>query len=226
MAGILVELALSWAILWSVAHRHLEAIGLMPRWRRVRDAFIGFMLTACACALMFGLHPLLGGAAVTLNPAYDSARFWSAAGWHLRSVVFEELIFRGALLYLLILRVGALRACLVSAAAFGIYHWFTFGALGNPVQMLVVFLLTGYYGLLFAWSFARTGSLYLPVGLHFGWNLIQAVMFAPAAEPPLLLVSGGYSTGALISLLLSGIPLVLVPLVLLAYLRKTAGRPA
>jgi membrane protease YdiL (CAAX protease family) len=222
VAGILVELALSWAILWSAAHRHLEAIGLMPRWRRIRDALIGFVLTACACALMFGLQPLLGGATVTVNPAYESAHFWSATGWHLRSVVYEELIFRGALLYLLILKFGTLRACLVSAAAFGIYHWFTFGALGNPVHMLVVFLLTGYYGLVFAWSFARTRSLYLPIGLHFGWNLVQAVMFAPAAEPPLLLLSGGQRTGALISLLLLGIPLVLVPLLLLAYLRNTS----
>ena len=98
--------------------------------------------------------------------------------WVLKSVLFEELIFRGALLYIAIKRMGIAKGCYLSAACFGIYHWFSQNAFGNPVQMIFIFIITAVAGLMFAFSYGKTNSLYFPIGLHFGWNFVNIVIFS------------------------------------------------
>jgi membrane protease YdiL (CAAX protease family) len=51
--------------------------------------------------------------------------------WTLFSVLYEELIFRGVVLYILIKRIGEVKAILISCIAFGIYHWFSYGLFWN-----------------------------------------------------------------------------------------------
>jgi uncharacterized protein len=220
MLGIAVQLAISWLVLWLTYRLNLEALGLLPNRRRLLDLAFGLLLGVVGCGSFFGLAALAAERNITLNPLYTLQHFGSAAGWHLRSVIFEELIFRGALLYVLIRKLGATKACLISAAAFGIYHWFTMGALGNPIMMLVLFLFTGFYGVLFALSFARTGSLYLPIALHFGWNLVQAIAFTQGKGEQLLLMSGGHLFGMALSALLLAIPFACVPTLLYLYLKR------
>lgn len=222
MLGIAVQLALSWLVLWFACRRHLDALGLLPTRRRLLDLAFGLTLAALACGLTFGLGLLIRDVDVARNPNYTASHFWGAAGWHLRSVLFEELIFRGALLFILIRKLGVWKACAISATAFGIYHWFSMGALGQPVQMLILFLFTGFYGLLFAVSFAWSGSLYLPVALHFGWNLVQAVAFSPGKGEQLLTVSGGHLVSPVVFASPLLIPFVAVPLALAFYLRRRA----
>jgi hypothetical protein len=36
--------------------------------------------------------------------------------------------------------------------------------MGNPLQMTIVFIMTGIWGAMFAMAFARTKSLFLPMG--------------------------------------------------------------
>ncbi|NNK76373.1 MAG: CPBP family intramembrane metalloprotease, partial [Maribacter sp.] len=79
--------------------------------------------------------------------------------------MFEELIFRGAILYILIKKIGVNWACIISAIAFGIYHWFSYQMFGRGmIPMIYVFLLTGAAGWMFAYAFARTRSIYAPLG--------------------------------------------------------------
>jgi membrane protease YdiL (CAAX protease family) len=92
-------------------------------------------------------------------------------------VAFEELIFRGAVLYILLQRMG-LKAIWISAAAFGIYHWFSFGELGQPAPMIFVFVITFPAGLIFAYAFAKTNSLYLPFALQFRYNFVNMTIFS------------------------------------------------
>jgi membrane protease YdiL (CAAX protease family) len=58
-----------------------------------------------------------------------------AARFVLDSVVHEELLFRGCLLYRAVRWLGPWRAVWLDAAAFGIHHWFSDGVLGQPVAM-------------------------------------------------------------------------------------------
>ncbi len=89
--------------------------------------------------------------------------------------MFEELIFRGAIFYILIKRIGAAYSILISSVAFGIYHWFSFEVIGNIGQMIQVFLITGIIGILYAYGFVRTKSLYAVIGMHFRMELHPGV---------------------------------------------------
>jgi membrane protease YdiL (CAAX protease family) len=82
------------------------------------------------------------------------------------------------LLYILIKKLGATRAIIISAVAFGIYHWFSHELWGNPAQMAIEFVMTGVMGLVLAYGYAKSFSLFIPIAIHFGWNIVQMVVFS------------------------------------------------
>ena len=123
-----------------------------------------------------------------LNPALSAALIFNGIWWNIKSVLFEEFIFRGALMYILVKKLGAAKAIIISAISFGIYHWFSFEVFGNPVQMLIVFITTGVMGLLYAYAYAKTFSLYFPIAIHLGWNLTRSVVFSETVIGNQLLV--------------------------------------
>ena len=133
----------------------------------------------------------------------------------------EELLFRGALLYIAIKIFGIRNACIISSVAFGIYHWFSYGIWGDIIQMIYIFILTGIGGLLFAYSFALTKSVYLPVGLHLGWNLVSVVVFSqgPLGDQ-LLLSSDGHPLSGFWSTIFFIYQITILPLVTYLYLRR------
>lgn len=87
--------------------------------------------------------------------------------------LMEELAFRGYPFQKLTESVGALGAVLLLSALFGAIHlmnpeaggWLSWG-----------FFNTIAVGVIFALARIRTGSLWFPFGLHFGWNLFQGVV--------------------------------------------------
>jgi hypothetical protein len=48
--------------------------------------------------------------------------------------------------------------------------------------------MTAIAGLSWAFAFAKTKSLYLPIGLHFGWNFINTVVFSNGQRGQAILV--------------------------------------
>ena len=113
-----------------------------------------------------------------VNPALDFKLVIDGIWWNIKSVMFEVLIFRGVIFYILLRKIGFVKAIIVSSIAFGIYHWFSFGVIGNAGAMVVVFFITGIMGLLYAYAYARTMSLYAPIAIHLGWNLMQNFIFS------------------------------------------------
>ena len=176
MLGNVVILFLSWLLL-RLERRSLAALGLMPSLLRVLQLLLGFLATLALAVALRNLFALL--AAFDWVPAAGLGAGFLFQGLYktFQSVLFEELLFRGYLLYRLMLLAGEKRATLLSALAFGVYHWFTFGALGNPVLMIWVLVYTGLWGLMLAYAYTRTGSLALPIGLHWGWNFVDQVIY-------------------------------------------------
>jgi hypothetical protein len=181
MLGILIQLAVSWWLVWLFEKGNLSFLGLRPVGRRLRVAAILFLLTALCCASGFLLRMYFGREQWGLNPALDGLLMAKGIWWNLKSVVFEELIFRGVLFYILIRRLGTLKAMIISSVAFGIYHWFSQEVFGNPVQMAVVFLSTALMGFVYAFAYVRTGSILAPAAIHVGWNLTQGFVFSSAS---------------------------------------------
>lgn len=88
------------------------------------------------------------------------------------SAIGEEIVFRGVVFRIFEEMFGTFIALLVSAAFFGLIH------MGNPgatVTSGVAIALEA--GLLLAASYAVVRNLWLPIGLHFGWNLAESGIF-------------------------------------------------
>ncbi len=225
MIGLLFELIISWLLLWAFEKKNLVALGIRPAKDRLANLFFGFLISATCCTLYYLSFTIAVNNHWELNDAFSTQAFASGAWWTFRSVLFEELIFRGALLYILLARLGTTKACVISAVSFGVYHWFTMGAFGNPGQMIILFVVTGIWGFMFAMAFAKTKSLYLPVALHFGWNLLNTVVFSegPLGQQ-LLILRGDEKAGNILSLLFYLFQVFAVPLFACWYIKRSTQK--
>jgi membrane protease YdiL (CAAX protease family) len=174
---VLVIFVASWLLL-RFEGKGLQALGFDQPARRGAEFALGFMVFGIAAIVQQYGFALQNGFQWQINPEFTDRDLAWHAFWNVRSVLTEELLFRGYALYLLLRFVGRNAALWIDAAAFGIYHWFTFGLLGNIPVMAVVFFYTGAFGLVLALAFRQTGSVALPIGLHLGWNLIIGTVFS------------------------------------------------
>jgi membrane protease YdiL (CAAX protease family) len=177
MIGIIVELAVSWLLLWLIEKKDLRVLGLLPNGRRMTQFGILFLVAGIFCASGFFIR-MYYGERWGLNPEYSFSQFMLAVWWNIKSVLYEELIFRGAILYILIKRLGAVWGIVLTSMGFGIYHWFSFEVLGNVAAMVEFFLITGAMGLVLAYGFWITRSMYAGIGIHLGWGIAQIVIFS------------------------------------------------
>ena len=191
MIGILVAIAISWLLLYLIEKKNILALGFIPIAKRLKQFLIGFLITGILCVLVQYLESYLKSSTWVLNEGITSGIILKSFWWDFKSVLTEELIFRGALLYILIQKIGSKKSILISAIAFGIYHWFSYGVLGNIMAMIFVFIATGLMGYAWAWAFSKTKSIILPFGLHLGWNAIHNTLFSKGPLGELVLVSKG-----------------------------------
>ena len=219
MLGALILLIINLLVLgW--AGQGPKALGLDRPGRRAVEIAAGLLVAGAFAALQMLVLARLAGFEWIPNPDYSLPALYEGLRWNLSSVLFEELIFRGALLWLAIRWLRPVRATLLSAACFGAYHWFSYGKLGDPVAMAYVFVFTGAFGAMLAWAFAWSRGVGLPIALHLGWNVVSNEAFSngPLGERWLLAAGEDMQVlgGGEQLLVSAGIPLALPLLVLLA----------
>lgn len=218
MIGILVAIGISWVLLYFVEKKSILALGFLPIAKRLRQFFIGFLITGILCVLAQYLEAYLKSSSWVLNSAITTGTVFKSFWWDVTSVLTEELIFRGALLYILIQKIGSKKSIWISAVAFGVYHWFSYGVLGNVMAMILVFIGTGLMGYAWAWAFSKTKSIMLPFGLHLGWNFVYNTIFSKGPLGELVLISnGGHELTDWASLLNFITGLIIVPILVLLY---------
>lgn len=186
MIGILAALIISWLLLWFFEKKHITALGIGITGSRMRDLGWGFAGAAVCCVV----YHLLSRFHWKWNASFSLFGFFKSTWWVLKSVLFEEIVFRGALLFIAIKKIGVTKACWLSAICFGVYHIFSYQVFGSVGTALLVFFMTGVVGLALAYAFAYTKSLYLPIGLHVGWNLINIIVFSSGPLGAQLFVKG------------------------------------
>lgn len=178
MLGMIIQLVISWVIIWIFERGNLSFLGFRPTKERLIDFALFFLITAVCSSLGFLLRIYFGKEQWELNPLLNASLILKGIWQNIKSVMFEELIFRGVLFYIFLKKLRFTKAVIISAIGFGIYHWFSFGLFGNIPQMAIVFILTGIMGLLLAYGYAKTYSLYIPIAIHLGWNLINGFVFS------------------------------------------------
>jgi uncharacterized protein len=178
MIGILIQLLISWILLRLIEKKNLTAIGLGISSRRLKYIGAGLLFPILYYSILFIALSYAGKNPYHFNHNYKLANFLKAIFYLFKSVAFETLIFNGALLYILIKRVGPVKAMLISAVSFGIYHWFSWNLFGQPQAMILAFLTTGLMGYLWAFAFDKTNSIYLPFALHYGTDFAFMILFS------------------------------------------------
>jgi len=157
--------------------RSFTSLGLKLDKKMWSDLFAGIGITFVMMGFIFIAEWTLGwisfegfawqsesASFVTLNLLGILAVF-ILVGWN------EELLSRGYQLQNIADGINLRWGVLISSAVFGILH------LGNPnatwLSAAGIFLA----GLFLAYGYTSTKQLWLPIGLHFGWNFFEGVIF-------------------------------------------------
>tara|TARA_R100000935_G_scaffold27288_1_gene47405 strand:- start:80177 stop:80881 length:705 start_codon:yes stop_codon:yes gene_type:complete len=188
MIGILIILILSWGLLYVFEKKDLRTLGPFPLTKRILQFITGLFFTLILNGIVVYIQSEISQRTWTLQPSIHISEIVLSFWYHLKSAVYEELLFRGAILYILLSRLKKTYALLISSAAFGVYHWFSYGMLGgNIIPMIYVFVITGFMGYAWGYSFVKTKSIALAVGMHLGWNFLVTLCLDAAPYGELLL---------------------------------------
>ena len=153
---------------------HLASVGFRMNRRWVMEAVLGIGIGAVPMLAITALIVAVGGVQLSLDPARSLAALASAAWAFAWIALFEETLFRGFVFQRMIDGTGIWVAQLSLALLFAIAHW------GNPgmdrATEVVATVDTALGAILLGLAYWRTGSLALPIGIHFGWNWMQGAL--------------------------------------------------
>jgi len=227
MVGIIVVLLISWGLLFFIERKNISILGFSPIRKRSKQFIIGFIFLFLLNLLTVYVDTIVNSIQWSKNPDLEYQLVFEAFWFHLKSALTEELLFRGALLYILINRLGIQKGIIISAIIFGIYHWFTLGVYGRIVPMIYIFIITGAMGYVWGYSFAKTRSIFLAFGLHLGANFLSA-MFSRSPTGNLVWIETSNVPLAsewinLFYLLAKGLTVPILTLLFIIYLKKDTG---
>jgi len=171
-------LLLCWFTIYLSEKRNIFHQWLFPPRLRGSEFFLGLIFSIVLCVLTQIFLSQLGDRTWHVSKDISVGKLTFSLLFDFNSVVSEEVLFRGIILFFLIKYWKTGPAMIISASVFGIYHWFTFGVWGNLATMILVFVVTGLMGYVFAVAYVKTKSIILPVGIHLGWNWINNTLFS------------------------------------------------
>ena len=152
----------------------LATVGLRIDASWLRQALWG---VAIGSALMLAASAMIlaaGGVRFAPDPAGGVVALAHGAWIFLWVALLEEILFRGFLFQRMVDGAGAWVALLLMAALFTVAHWGNPGMQGTTQVLATIDTALG--AILLGLAYLRTGSLALPIGIHFGWNWIQGSM--------------------------------------------------
>jgi hypothetical protein len=148
--GRLEDVGMGWSL---SSHRHL-GLGI-----------VGGMATA----LIVLLAPLAAGLGTLVKSpdpaeAFSFGKFLYVSVLLLFGAVGEELMFRGYAFQMVLRQAGPWATILPFGVLFAAAH------MSNLNTSYLGLVNTGIWGVILGYSFYKSGDLWLPIGLHFGWN--------------------------------------------------------
>jgi CAAX protease family protein len=153
--------------------RSMLDLGLHWNGGATRDLLAGVLIAGVIMGLIFAAEWGLGWltfSKTTTAGMPGGLGYWAAVfilvGW------YEELMFRGYWLQNLREGLGPAIGLFASAAIFALAH------LSNPHISLAAVLGLLAAGYFLAFGYLKTSQLWLPIGLHIGWNFFEGPIFS------------------------------------------------
>jgi membrane protease YdiL (CAAX protease family) len=141
--------------------------------RAPREIIAGFIGGVLCMSLVFGI--LMASNAYHITGMGASSLLWAALASSLVTGVFEELLFRGVLFRLIEDSWGSYAALAISSLFFGAAHLF------NPnATLLSAAAIMIEAGIFLGAAYMLTRRLWLPIGIHAGWNFTEGGVFGAA----------------------------------------------
>ncbi|OQY87863.1 MAG: hypothetical protein B6D38_11325 [Anaerolineae bacterium UTCFX1] len=157
--------------------RSIASLGLTINFQALSDVLAGIVITFVQMGFIYLLMRAFGwitfqGFAWNFDPPDQVVGnvllflfIFLLVGWN------EELLSRGYHLQTLASGLNLFWGVAISSVIFGFLHIF------NPDASWAAALGTALAGLFFAFAYLRTKQLWLPIGLHIGWNFFEGVGF-------------------------------------------------
>lgn len=141
----------------------------------------GCLTALAAMALLYGVYN--GSGWIQLSEkrfSLNQVSLWLPVLWksllvNSYAALTEEILFRAYLLSGFKEILGKGKALILMSLIFALSHLLVSSSRQVPLPLFLLGL-TG-PGLLLGWAYLKTGSLWLPVGIHFMWNLAQDDLF-------------------------------------------------
>nr|WP_055502360.1 type II CAAX endopeptidase family protein [Nonomuraea pusilla] len=184
--AVLAVFVYAWAVRWSEGRAPVEVAGKGAFAAAFRGLLIGAGMFAAVIAniAFLGYYRVDGLGSVT--GAVGLLGFMAAAA------VTEELLFRGILFRIVEGWIGTWLSLTLTGLVFGLMH------LTNPhADLWGAIAIAIEAGGMLAAAYAATRTLWVPIGLHFGWNFAAAGIFSTE-------VSGNGATQGLLHGVTSG----------------------
>jgi uncharacterized protein len=148
------------------------AVAELPRERARSGLLWGSAIGAAAFLTTISIIWIFGGLHVAGPSEYW--KFLATIGIMACAAVTEEVVFRGVVLRILEERFGTWPALAVSALLFGAVHAAGSSQVSGGAELWGAFAITLQAGILLGAAYVATGALWLPIGIHFAWNLVEA----------------------------------------------------
>lgn len=171
ITGILIPLV-SFAV-YKLVIRHMgeHPRDDLPLGRELRDLPRGIIFAAVLMTAIVGIAALLGAYRIEgMGGSTSWAMLFFLAGT--QAAFFEELLMRGILFRFLEEFGGSWFALALSSLIFGFLH-----AWNDNATMLSSLAIAVEAGILLGGAYMLTRNLWLAIGIHFGWNVVQGYIW-------------------------------------------------
>ncbi len=195
---MLVALAGLWPLLRVIGLRFWSDIGYVRSTGWWRHVFVGYILGVATMILMIALLVMLGAHPLAFTKSSDQMRDAAVKFFFVgvAVAVIEETFFRGALQGALQRRMNAIAAIVLASAVYSALHFLKPNGVNIPADrvtwtsggqcllwivtqslvqkgVFVGFVSLFLVGCVLGLAYSRTRALYLPIGLHAGWVLVN-----------------------------------------------------
>ncbi|MBT8107949.1 MAG: CPBP family intramembrane metalloprotease [Gammaproteobacteria bacterium] len=164
-ASVIAIILATWVMTRFVDKRPFLTIGLAPK-RAWRDLSSGLVIGTAWLGVSVAILLAAGWASPQSPSGFSAAALLIAGVSVFCNVLTQQFLVCGYILQTIRTKAGLPTAVLVSALLFSALHAAAFG--GAWIPPINVFGA----GLVFCLAYAITGNLWLPVAIHFAWNML------------------------------------------------------